>query len=692
MNSDVLKRGRVNIRKENRLSLKFMDISQGAAHFHGGYSESPDGIFTVAYADGHCEGSGDQGKWINGQVHLVKDNDLLWTKQLERPNDCAVSDNGVAIVEDWLRSKKSLGGKICIFDSKGELLFEKQFESNLSACGISRDGKHAVFSTAFPDNSIYLIDVESRVVLWRFKNTAKRVALGLSFSPENNEILVSTGQTSATKGLSYALTLTGVLSRESAEELNKIQQITHSNGPDPTETLLEFLLSTDPSKISKGLETLQSALYKKNVLNYQKIIPSLLSIIESNSLELSKSAMKIALMIGKKSPTLIESISLKIIAKCTEWLSTPYESENGLMTLGELGALNADWAIHVLPLIMDRLQRSEAWNERRFATFAIGQIGKTHPELIRDATPILARYLGDSAWWLHTLKDNSQETFEAADLNISISINDGVDPEVWLRDAALGVLGDIGAEHPDMVKDFVPMIILCLQRQEPYTRKRALTALCQIAQTNVNYITPIIPTIERIAEIETDPKVKSEARRILETFSPKTAERSVANVSDLIANLSIENKVSRYRSIQELERLVYSYSASLPQKYQQQVLLLLSKSPSILSNCVQRIREDIKNSNEEKTRWLLMESLIMAKRTFLDFIVAEYLDNGSFRCKLCNREFSRGGLRNHLSKSHPETWQLVRPYNDETLQYLNTKNQSGLSYEDWERQLLQGSS
>ena len=48
MNSDVLKRGHVNIRKENRLSLKFMDISQGAAHFHGGYSESPAGIFTVA--------------------------------------------------------------------------------------------------------------------------------------------------------------------------------------------------------------------------------------------------------------------------------------------------------------------------------------------------------------------------------------------------------------------------------------------------------------------------------------------------------------------------------------------------------------------------------------------------------------------------------------------------------------------
>lgn len=82
----------------------------------------------------------------------------------------------------------------------------------------------------------------------------------------------------------------------------------------------------------------------------------------------------------------------------------------------------------------------------------------------------------------------------------------------------------------------------------------------------------------------------------------------------------------------------------------------------------------------------------MAKRTFLDFIVAEYLDNGSLRCKLCNREFSRGGIRNHLSKSHPETWQLVRPYNDETLQYLTMKNQSGLSYEDWERQLLQGSS
>ena len=323
MISAALKRGQVTVRKENRSPFTFVDISQGAAHFHGSYSESSDGIFTIAYADGHCEGSGGQEKWINGQVHLVKDKDLLWTKQLERPNDCAVSDNGVIIVEDWLRSKKSLGGNIYIFDSKGVLLFEKQFESNLSACGVSRDGKHAVFSTAFPDNSIYLIDVEGRVVLWRFKNTAKKVVLGLSFSPENNEILVSTGQTSATKCLSYVLTLTGVLSRESAEELNKRQLIAKSDGPDPTGTLLEFLLSTDPAKITKGLETLQSTLYKKNALNFQKIIVSLLPIIENNSLELSKSAMKIALMIGKKSPALIEPVSPKMIAKCTEWLSRP---------------------------------------------------------------------------------------------------------------------------------------------------------------------------------------------------------------------------------------------------------------------------------------------------------------------------------------------------------------------------------
>ena len=78
-----------------------------------------------------------------------------------------------------------------------------------------------------------------------------------------------------------------------------------------------------------------------------------------------------------------------------------------------------------------------------------------------------------------------------------------------------------------------------------------------------------------------------------------------------------------------------------------------------------------------------------AKRTFLEFIVGEHVGDDSIRCKFCGKIYKTGGIRNHLTRKNPEEWEKIRPYNDVILQYLEIKNQNGLTAEEWEHKLLE---
>lgn len=688
--SEQIGEGPAVIEKEDVDSpIKFVTIKQGKARFFSRYNESPNGVYMVAFADGHLERIENQEKWVDGQVCLVKDlKTVLWSNRLGRPNDGTVSNNGQVAINDWLKLKQTLGGKFYVFDQSGKLLVEREFDSNLAACAISQDGNYAAASTAFPDNSIYLFDVKSGTLKWRFENLARKVALGLSFS-KNNDVFVYTGKTVASQKYDYSLTLNGQLSEDSTREFEKLKQIREGMVEESLEPLIAFLSSSDSSKILKGLDAAQSLVYKKDrKFNYREIVPYLLQHVEGSDLEVSKLSIKLMLQIGKISPEWIESILPRVIEKCKKLLNTRFEGEYAIMTLGELGTLNANCAKEVMPLIIDRLEKSSVWNERRFAAFAVGQIGKLNPDLVRNAIPILARYLGKSDWWLPQVREAERETVDVGGIKISISIGGGPNPEVWVRDAALGALGDIGENNPEAVKDTIPMIVSCLQRPEPYTRKKAIVALSQIAKKGRIYVESVFPTLEEIAQKDSDQKVRLEAQRVLESISPRAAELSVSNIPNLIASLSSEDKLARYRSLRELERMFYA-RPSLPEKYHHEALQIMNRSSSDLMRCIEKIEEELRVSQDEITRSLLLESLLMAKRTFLEFIVGEYVGNDSFKCRFCGKVYKASGIRNHLSKAHPEKWKLVRPYSDDILKHLEVKNLSGLSSEEWERQLLE---
>ena len=135
-------------------------------------------------------------------------------------------------------------------------------------------------------------------------------------------------------------------------------------------------------------------------------------------------------------------------------------------------------------------------------------IGSTDQEVVKEAIPILTKYLGDS---------DSLLKIDTVDLIVVSGLQ--VKPEVWIRDAALMALGDIGEKNPELVKESIPMIVSCLRRPESYTRRKAIIALGQIGKNTRSLIEPYIKHLKRVVEEDSDDKVRLEAKRVYESLN-----------------------------------------------------------------------------------------------------------------------------------------------------------------------------
>lgn len=126
----------------------------------GGISRlSPNGQYSVEYYDGRVVHG-----FRAGYIRLLKQGKVLYKKELERPNGGHVSNNGVVVCCDWLRSE-ALSGDFLIFDVGGVLIFSYHVTANLGSCGISDDGTFAVFEThnskTDDGNKIFVVDIDS---------------------------------------------------------------------------------------------------------------------------------------------------------------------------------------------------------------------------------------------------------------------------------------------------------------------------------------------------------------------------------------------------------------------------------------------------------------------------------------------------------------------------------------------------
>lgn len=145
-----------------------MDIEYDGERYYAQQTTSPNGEYTVAYQDGRA-GRG-EGEPRPGRVFLYESDELCFTTDIDRPNACAVANDGTAAVVDWKDWGETLSGTFYVFNRSGHRFVEHTFDSNIGPVAITPDGAYAATSTLNPDCSTYLFDVDGGERLLRHEN------------------------------------------------------------------------------------------------------------------------------------------------------------------------------------------------------------------------------------------------------------------------------------------------------------------------------------------------------------------------------------------------------------------------------------------------------------------------------------------------------------------------------------------
>lgn len=113
-----------------------------ASHdFIGLRARSPSGRFTLAWADGGPD------QLRIGRYLLLDGKRVIVEGRMPRPNDGAVTDGGVFILNDW-GALETLSGTFHAFGADGKSLVSRHFMANLFNNGVSVDGRFAACQTA----------------------------------------------------------------------------------------------------------------------------------------------------------------------------------------------------------------------------------------------------------------------------------------------------------------------------------------------------------------------------------------------------------------------------------------------------------------------------------------------------------------------------------------------------------------
>lgn len=132
---------------------------------------SPNGRFTLAWADQSAAGGSGYRTSGNGRYFLFASGKKVLEGELQRPNDGHVADNGTFILADWLFGD-GLKSKLFVFNADGALLVEQHFKANLYNTGLSANGKFSVCQTANADSGdgdiLSMFDLSDGSVSGRF--------------------------------------------------------------------------------------------------------------------------------------------------------------------------------------------------------------------------------------------------------------------------------------------------------------------------------------------------------------------------------------------------------------------------------------------------------------------------------------------------------------------------------------------
>ncbi|WIV67370.1 restriction endonuclease [Natrialbaceae archaeon AArc-T1-2] len=152
----------------NDQGLNRMDIEYGGDQYYAQTATSPNGEYTAAYQDGRS-GAGDDDP-EPGRVFLFDGDELQFTTEIDRPNACAVANDGTVAVVDWNDWGDTLSGTFHVFNGSGHRFVKHEFDSNIGPVAITPDGDYAATSTFNPDCSTYLFNVAAGERLLRHEN------------------------------------------------------------------------------------------------------------------------------------------------------------------------------------------------------------------------------------------------------------------------------------------------------------------------------------------------------------------------------------------------------------------------------------------------------------------------------------------------------------------------------------------
>lgn len=174
---------------------------------------SPNHAYTVSWSDaGLVDGRYVEGFRFEGQgsVFLKHGEDLLWEKQVERPANAAVSNNGRVSVEDRLFGG-GLRSAFYVFENDGSVILHQRLAAKGLRSGITPDGALAWCSTATStiardSRKLLLFSVSQRRLLFR---RDELWGFPLSIASRGNELEVVTD-----RGTTYILSQEGQILNE----------------------------------------------------------------------------------------------------------------------------------------------------------------------------------------------------------------------------------------------------------------------------------------------------------------------------------------------------------------------------------------------------------------------------------------------------------------------------------------------
>jgi len=163
-------------------------------YFLGSYAQSPNGRFTIMWADSSSEAAVlmEDGPKIRGNYVLLDDRSIALTGRVEEPYCGCVADNGTFAIAGTV-DLTQLASRMRVFSIDGSVLLSRKFGALPECVAVSSDGHYVAYQVCNSDHprdggKLTVIDVITRGTLIKKRPEGGR-AVALRFEPDGRVLV-----------------------------------------------------------------------------------------------------------------------------------------------------------------------------------------------------------------------------------------------------------------------------------------------------------------------------------------------------------------------------------------------------------------------------------------------------------------------------------------------------------------------